>query len=112
MAWLSADDEKLQDNDGEFWNPEKGDELQGIVKVVKIGSYDKYFMIIEDDAGDVWITTQCAGLDYQIKKLDIQPEDEVYLIYNGRRDDENHSHDYKLNKWVEDEEAEDEEYLE
>ena len=103
MSWESVSEEEMKNNDSEaeFWNPEKGDTLQGTVQAVAKGKFKKLFLVLEDDEGKEWITTQCASLDKQIKKLGIEEDDIVHLTYNGRLDDEYHSHDYKLLKWVE-----------
>ena len=98
MAWKSEEDYNLE---SEFWNPEEGDVLEGDVLLVKKGNYEKLFMIIEDEDGNSWITTQCARLDFQIKKMKIEEGDIVKLTYNGRVG-ENDAHDYKLEVWEED----------
>ena len=98
MAWTSEEDyEFSNDNELEFWNREAGDQLIGTVKNVKKGQYEKYFLVIEDDEGNTWATTQCARLDYQIKKMKIEVDDYVLLEYNGQRAEDN-AHDYKLYK--------------
>ena len=98
MAWTSEEDYSFDnDNELEFWNPEVGDQLIGTVKNVKKGQYEKYFLVIEDDEGNTWATTQCARLDYQIKKMKITVDDYVLLEYNGQRAEDN-AHDYKLYK--------------
>ena len=105
MAWKSLDENEINntdfENDGEFWNPEPNDTLQGTVQVVKEGQYNKLFLVLEDEAGDVWITTQCAGLHKQIQKLEIKQGDLIHLTYNGRADDEYGSHQYLLQVWEE-----------
>lgn len=110
MAWKGVSEDEMKEmgkkdyeNEGEFWNPEKDDTLQGKVKVVKEGKYHKLFMVIEDEENSDWITTQCASLDKQIKKLDIEKDDQVHLTYKGRLDDEYQSHQYELLKWEEEE---------
>jgi len=105
MAWEEMSEEEINSQkefESEFWNPEKGDVLEGDVVLIKKGQYGKLFMIIIDDDDNSWITTQCANLDKQIRGLKIEEGDTVHLTYNGRRDDEYQSHDYKLLKWVED----------
>lgn len=98
MAWKTEDDYEFENsNDLEFWNPEAGDSLEGTVKTEpKKGSYEKYYLIIEDDEGNTWATTQCARLDYQIKKMKIQEGEYVLIEYNGQIEDQNNAHDYKL----------------
>lgn len=108
MAWKKLTEEELNgkkdfENNAEFFNPEKGDILTGTVKVVTTGKYEKLFLVIEDDEGDEWITTQCASLDKQIKKLEIEEADVVNITYNGRAEDEFASHQYEVMKWVDDE---------
>lgn len=97
MAWKTEDDYEFENNGNEleFWNPEKGDSLEGTVRSVKKGQYEKYFLVVEDEDGNVWATTQCARLDYQIKKMKIEEDDYVLIEYNGQRSDDN-AHDYKL----------------
>ena len=96
MAWKSEEDYEFESqNDSEFWNPEIGDSLEGTVKRVQKGQYEKYFLIIEDADGNSWITTQCARLDFQIKKMKIEAGDYVLIEYNGQLED-NNAHDYKL----------------
>lgn len=98
MAWTSEEDYSFEnDNELTFWNPEAGDQLIGTVKNVKKGQYEKYFLVIEDEEGTVWATTQCARLDYQIKKMKIEEGDYVLVEYNGQRAEDN-AHDYKLYK--------------
>ena len=109
MAWKSLTEEEISEKeefDGEFWEPEKDDTLQGTVQLVKKGKYNKYFLIVQDEVGDEWITTQCATLHKQIKKLEIQEEDIVHLTYNGRADDEYQTHLYLLQKWIDEEDSE------
>lgn len=96
MAWTTEEDYEFE-SDGQFWNPETGDQLIGTVQKVEKGTYEKYYMVIEDDDGNTWITTQCARLDYQIKKMKIEVGDYVLLEYNGQRVEDN-AHDYKLYK--------------
>lgn len=106
MAWKNEDDFEFEQLESEFWNPEKGDTLEGEVVVVKKGTYEKLFLVIEDDDGDTWLTNQCAGLDFQIKKMKIEEGDIVRLTYNGRKGD-NDAHDYKLEVWEEDDDDQD-----
>lgn len=103
MSWEAVPEDEMKNNDSEstFWNPEKGDTLQGTVQAVAKGKFKKLFLVIEDDEGKEWITTQCTSLHKQIKKLSIEEDDVVHITYNGRADDEYQSHDYKLLKWVE-----------
>lgn len=95
MTWKSEDDFEFEQNELQFWNPEIGDSLEGTVKSVKKGAYEKYFLIIEDANGDTWATTQCARLHFQIMKMKIEEGDYVLLEYNGQLE-ENNAHDYKL----------------
>lgn len=95
MSWKSEEDFEF-DNDLTFWNPEVGDSIEGTVKKVQKGTYEKYFLIIEDGNGDTWATTQCARLDYQIKKMKIDVDDYVLIEYNGQIPENNNAHDYKL----------------
>ena len=99
MAWTSEEDYEFENNsnDLQFWNPEIGDQLIGTVKNVKKGQYEKYFLVIEDDEGTVWATTQCARLHFQILKMKISEGDYVLIEYNGQRAEDN-AHDYKLYK--------------
>lgn len=94
MSWKSEEDYEFED-EMTFWNPEAGESLQGEVKKVQKGTYEKYFIILEDDEGKTWATTQCARLDYQIKKMKIVENDYILLEYNGQRAEDN-AHDYKL----------------
>lgn len=94
MGWKSEEDFEF-DNDLTFWNPEEGDSLEGTVKKVQKGTYEKYFLVVEDSQGNTWATTQCARLDYQIKKMKIDVDDYVLIEYNGQLP-ENNAHDYKL----------------
>ncbi len=103
MVWKSEDDYEFDNNELQFWNPQEGDSLMGTVKKVEKGVYEKYYLVIEDDNGNVWGTTQCARLDYQIKKMKIAVGDYVLVEYNGQREEDN-AHDYKLFKDEEDEE--------
>ncbi|WP_458407984.1 hypothetical protein [Anaerotignum sp.] len=95
MAWMTEDDFSFDDQELQFWNPETGDQLVGTVKNVKKGTYEKYFLVVEDENGDVWATTQCARLHYQIMKMKIAEGDYVCIEYNGQRSEDN-AHDYKL----------------
>ena len=96
MSWQSEEDFEFESNNElTFWNPEPEEQLIGTVKNVKKGQYEKYFLVIEDDEGTVWATTQCARLDYQIKKMKIEEGDYVLVEYNGQRAEDN-AHDYKL----------------
>ena len=95
MAWKSEEDFEFEQSESQFWNPEPGDSLEGTVKRVQKGAYEKYFLIIEDSEGETWLTTQCARLDFQIKKMKIEEGDYVWLEYNGQIE-ENNAHDYKL----------------
>lgn len=109
MAWKTLTEEEMNEkpnfeNNAEFWNPEKDDELQGTVKYVGEGKYKKLFMVIEDDEGQEWLTTQCASLDKQIKKLGIEEANIVNILYKGRAEDEYESHIYILRLWEEDKE--------
>lgn len=107
MAWKGVSEDEMNKkefkNDGEFWNPEADETLQGTVKAVSKGKYGKLFMVIEDEENSDWITTQCASLDKQIKRLNIEKDDQVHITYKGRAEDEYQSHQYKLLKWEEDE---------
>lgn len=94
MAWKDENDYEFENNELQFWNPEVGDELEGTVKSVKKGQYEKYFLVVEDADGDAWATTQCARLHFQILKMKIKEGDYVHIDYNGRT--ENNAHDYKL----------------
>lgn len=94
-AWKTEDDFEFENDALQFWNPEIGDSLEGTVKKVQKGTYEKYFLIIEDANGETWATTQCARLHYQIMKMKIVEGDYVLLEYNGQREEDN-AHDYKL----------------
>lgn len=104
MAWKTEQDFEFDNNDDmEFWNPEAGDSLEGTVKInPKKGAYEKYYLVIEDEDGNTWATTQCARLDFQIKKMKIKEGDYVLIEYNGRLE-ENNAHDYTLYVDVEEE---------
>lgn len=96
MSWQSEEDFEFESqNELTFWNPEPEEQLIGTVKNVKKGQYEKYFLVIEDDEGTVWATTQCARLDYQIKKMKIEEGDYVLVEYHGQRAEDN-AYDYKL----------------
>lgn len=101
--WKKLTDDEMETGEfeGEFWNPTEDDTLQGHVTAVKEGKFKKLFMQIEDEEGMEWITTQCASLHKQIKKLDIKEGELVHLTYNGRADDEYASHQYLLQVWRE-----------
>lgn len=110
MAWEGITEEEMNtknyEDDAEFWEPNEDDELQGVVKIVKEGKYNKLFMIIKDEDGDSWITSQCASLDKQIKRLKIKAKDTVHITYlgEGEQGDDpsfNAPKLYKLLKWVE-----------
>lgn len=94
---MSEEDFEFENNELNFWNPESGDSLEGTVKSVKKGQYEKYFLVVEDANGDCWATTQCARLHYQIMKMKIAEGDYVLVEYNGQREEDN-AHDYKLYK--------------
>ena len=72
-----------------------GDEIEGVVIAKKEGTYGKFFLVIEEDEGDRWITTQCGSLHRQILKGRVEEGDYVKVVYNGRKNDENNSHDYQ-----------------
>lgn len=95
MAWKTEDDFEFEQSELQFWNPEEGDSLEGTVKNVKKGQYEKYFLVIEDAEGNTWATTQCARLHYQIMKMKIEEGDYVLVEYNGQRAEDN-AYDYKL----------------
>ena len=97
MAWKSEEDYEFEQSELQFWNPEPGDSLEGTVKNVKKGQYEKYFLVIEDAEGNTWATTQCARLHFQILKMKIADGDYVLIEYNGQREEDN-AHDYKLYK--------------
>jgi len=107
MSWKTLTEKEMEstefEDNAEFWNPEKDDVLQGTVKVVKMGKYEKLFMVIEDDEGLTWITTQCGSLDRQIRRQQIEQGDIVQLLYKGRKDDEYQTHMYILKKWEDEE---------
>lgn len=92
-------DELNNFEEGEFWIPEFNEILEGHVKKIKTGKYDKLFLKVEDEKGDYWITRQCRSLDKQIKGLKIKENDLVQIKYNGRLDDEYGSHDYLIKLW-------------
>lgn len=101
-GWKKLSDEEMEagEFEGEFWEPAEGDAIQGTVtEDPKEGKFKKLFLVIKDDEGDEWITTQCASLHRQIKKLKIKKDDIVHLTYNGRADDEYNSHQYLLQVW-------------
>lgn len=91
---------EIQDN--ELWIPREINEtIEGVVKEVKKGKYDKKFLKIKDENDTIWVTNQCKSLDEQIKNLQIEDDDIVRVEYNGRLDDEYGSHNYLLMKWTE-----------
>ena len=67
MAWKSEEDYEFEQSELQFWNPEIGDSLEGTVKSVKKGQYEKYFLVVEDANGDAWATTQCAAFLEQFR---------------------------------------------
>lgn len=95
---------EMEKKESEFWNPQKDDELQGNVVVIKEGNYGKQFLVIEDDDENVFITTQCASLDYLISRARLEIGDYVKVVYLGRANDEYQSHKYELYVWEEEEE--------
>jgi hypothetical protein len=111
MAWK---DSGIDENDtgngyeGEFWEPDKGDVLQGtVVEDPKKGQYNKFFLKVQDSEGTIWITSQHAHLSRQIEKLKIADQDEVKITYLGQGEQEPTSdysapHLYKLQKWEDD----------
>lgn len=103
MSFEKVEIRKFEEKESEFWNPNKGDELQGTVVAVKEGSYGKLFLVIEDDEGNTFITTQCGSLHKLIESSDLDVGDYVKVVYNGRKNDEYRTHDYGLFVWVDDE---------
>lgn len=93
--WISEDE---YENESNFWEPEDGDELIGTVQRVPTGAYGKKYLIIDDAGGNTWITTQCAAIDYKISKMKIVEDDIVKLIYQGRDEENNNAHLYKMYK--------------
>lgn len=103
MEWEEVEDNGYENFESEFWNPEKGDEIEGEVVAVSKGEFGKWFMVIETE--DVtYITTQCAKLSRLIKSRDIEPGDYVKVVYEGKVQTESgfESHDYRLYVAVDD----------
>lgn len=97
MAWKGQDDFKA-----EVYDPEPGDILEGtVVNVPFHEEWEKYYLVIEDDNGQEWITRCTGRLDFQIKRMKIKNGDVVRLTYNGQ-DNEYNAHDYVLEVWEED----------
>lgn len=101
MAFVNIN--QIEEKEAEFFEPEANDEIEGVVIAKKEGTYGKFFLVIEEDEGDRWITTQCGSLHRQILKGKVEEGDYVKVVYKGRKNDEFNSHDYELYIWEEDE---------
>lgn len=100
MAWKNEDDFRMET---EGWQPEVGDILEGEVRVVGVGNYDKHYLLIEDEDGKGWYTRECANLEYQIRVMKIEEGDLVRITYNGINE-ENGAYLFKLEVWEDEEE--------
>ncbi len=111
MAWK---DSGITENDtngeyeGNFWEPIKGDFLQGdVVDEPKKGKFGKLFLKVQDAKETIWITSQHAHLARQIAVLKIVQGDVVRIEYLGQAEPDPESdyppaHLYKLQKWEDD----------
>lgn len=101
MAWKTQDDFQA-----DVFDPQVGDVLEGtVVGVPYHDEWEKYYLVIEDDKGQEWLTKICGRLDFQIRKMKIKVGDVVRLTYNGQ-DNEYNAHDYVLEVWEDDTEDE------
>ena len=112
MSWkdsgITKDDTGNDEYEGNFWEPIIDDVLQGdVIEEPKKGKYNKLFLKVKDSEGTIWLSSQHAHLDKQIKKLKITQGDIVRITYLGQAEQEPDSdysppHLYKLQKWMDD----------
>ena len=110
MAWkeTNIDMDENGEFEGEFWEPDVNDTLEGtLAEEPKKGKYNKLFLKVRDSEGTIWITSQHAHLDKQIKKLKVVEGDEVRVTYLGmgeQQEDSEYSAPnlYKLQVWRDD----------
>ena len=112
MSWkdsgITKDDTGNDEYEGNFWEPIIDDVLQGdVIEEPKKGKYNKLLLKVQDSEGTIWITSQHAHLDRQIKALNIAQGDVVRIKYLGQADPDPDSdyppaHLYQLAKWEDD----------
>lgn len=90
--WQKAEGDR--EGEGEIWNPDKGDQIQGFLKDVEhdVGQYNStmYFIETEDGLMKVW---GCAVLDTRMKN--VKMEHEVNITYQGRKKSQKTGRPYK-----------------